>query len=488
MGPLTPEEPHLNLRSIFPAAVVNNKVMTRKASLRTITRNLCGLLCFSLSSKAFVGSSQRRHTMQRSLAEEGAKFPSRKNIVVGANDDGTSARKRSERPKRRAAGMPTRPTPPFEGAAVEEENEEEVTVEQYQDIAVVTDYTPAPDPPPISASQCDAVANFLNESEQQDDLLSFTSTWGRPLADEMRSANGWSQGSFQLTKATVRAVSSLGLVVDCHVKIKPLFFGAPKVEVQEGVEVQFIDALYENDADGAVPKNQRQPPSPSQFASYFGLTRNDGTMTAEEVKRAIVSMARRIGNLESSAKILRRCPTDADGTTMVTIQDNLFTNNVPNSLDTRYVFYDAVVEAVEKALRDPASPKRMRVDLATPELDPSMDSFRIGTLLEVSLKYQILPAYLTVCPYFLYLTASWRKSPTLHVHIDVAGDCHTTSLQWTASTNLCASSDGSWGPRRVAAFPERSPSNPRNDGLAVANWASLRRYRSKLHPVRSYWS
>ena len=60
--------------------------------------------------------------MRRSLAEEGAKLPSRKNIVVGAIDDGTSARKqqkRSERPKRRTAGMPTRPTPPVEGAAVD---------------------------------------------------------------------------------------------------------------------------------------------------------------------------------------------------------------------------------------------------------------------------------------------------------------------------------------------------------------------------------
>jgi hypothetical protein len=51
---------------------------------------------------------------------------------------------------------------------------------------------------------------------------------------------------------------------------------------------------------------------------------------------------------------------------------------------TRFVFYDAAVYALEAALRDKSSSnRRYQMQVLTPELNPYMDAFRIGTLLEM---------------------------------------------------------------------------------------------------------
>ena len=59
---------------------------------------------------------------------------------------------------------------------------------------------------------------------------------------------------------------------------------------------------------------------------------------------------------------------------------------MPNQLGTRQFFYDSAVSAVESALTDPDRKSlvpRMSMTVLTPELNPSMDSYRIGTLLEM---------------------------------------------------------------------------------------------------------
>ncbi|KAL1194854.1 Adenylate kinase 5 [Cardamine amara subsp. amara] len=56
-------------------------------------------------------------------------------------------------------------------------------------------------------------------------------------------------------------------------------------------------------------------------------------------------------------------------------------NNIPHSRDIRAYFYEDVLQATIRSIKDGNS--RLRVDINIPELNPEMDVYRIGTLMEL---------------------------------------------------------------------------------------------------------
>ncbi|KAI9117339.1 hypothetical protein K1719_011505 [Acacia pycnantha] len=56
-------------------------------------------------------------------------------------------------------------------------------------------------------------------------------------------------------------------------------------------------------------------------------------------------------------------------------------NNIPHSREIRKYFYDDLLQATERAIRDGKT--RLKVDINIPELNPEMDVYRIGTLMEL---------------------------------------------------------------------------------------------------------
>ncbi|KAJ0031254.1 hypothetical protein Pint_14685 [Pistacia integerrima] len=56
-------------------------------------------------------------------------------------------------------------------------------------------------------------------------------------------------------------------------------------------------------------------------------------------------------------------------------------NNIPHSREIRNYFYDDVLQATQRAVNDGRT--RLRVDINIPELNPEMDVYRIGTLMEL---------------------------------------------------------------------------------------------------------
>ncbi|KAI4344239.1 hypothetical protein L6164_011487 [Bauhinia variegata] len=56
-------------------------------------------------------------------------------------------------------------------------------------------------------------------------------------------------------------------------------------------------------------------------------------------------------------------------------------NNIPHSREIRKYFYDDVVQATQRAINDGKT--RLKVDINIPELNPEMDVYRIGTLMEL---------------------------------------------------------------------------------------------------------
>ncbi|XP_051148358.1 adenylate kinase 5, chloroplastic isoform X2 [Andrographis paniculata] len=56
-------------------------------------------------------------------------------------------------------------------------------------------------------------------------------------------------------------------------------------------------------------------------------------------------------------------------------------NNIPHSREIRQYFYEDVLQATKRAVQDRKS--RLKVEINIPELNPEMDVYRIGTLLEL---------------------------------------------------------------------------------------------------------
>ncbi|XP_024013071.1 adenylate kinase 5, chloroplastic isoform X2 [Eutrema salsugineum] len=56
-------------------------------------------------------------------------------------------------------------------------------------------------------------------------------------------------------------------------------------------------------------------------------------------------------------------------------------NNIPHSRDIRSYFYEDVLQATIRSIKDGNT--RLRVDINIPELNPEMDVYRIGTLMEL---------------------------------------------------------------------------------------------------------
>ncbi|KAM0933874.1 putative adenylate kinase [Dioscorea sansibarensis] len=56
-------------------------------------------------------------------------------------------------------------------------------------------------------------------------------------------------------------------------------------------------------------------------------------------------------------------------------------NNIPHSREIRKYFYDDVLQATQRAVQDKRS--RLKVEINIPELNPEMDVYRIGTLMEL---------------------------------------------------------------------------------------------------------
>ena len=199
------------------------------------------------------------------------------------------------------------------------------------------------------------IVNYMN-SQHSADLLLFASTWGE-VATEMRGANGFSQGSYEILSACLQGVDGTGLLLDCQVRTTG-FFGRVTEKRVPSLLVPFADALLVGPG--------------GTLASALGTVRDDGTLTVDEVKRCLMAMARRVGRVGATASLAALQVGSAGRTGR--LPPNLFLNSVPNSLPSRWFFYDAVVDAVEAALmdRDSTLPRRMQAKVLTTELDPSV--------------------------------------------------------------------------------------------------------------------
>ena len=104
--------------------------------------------------------------------------------------------------------------------------------------------------------------------------------------------------------------------------------------------------------------------------------------TADELREALLAMLRGCGHESLTPVVL-----EGMGSAGWKLPDNLFLNQIPCDVDIRDWFYRDVCDAVQVALEDEslvsACQGRLRIECLPPELNPEMDTFRSGTMLEL---------------------------------------------------------------------------------------------------------
>jgi len=102
--------------------------------------------------------------------------------------------------------------------------------------------------------------------------------------------------------------------------------------------------------------------------------------TADELRAALFSLAAEAGVGHVTAARLLSLPGSTDDWSL---PDDLWLNETPNRRSVRQMFYDDLAGALQAAVGDVSCPRRMRVTITPPELNMEMDSYRVGTLLEL---------------------------------------------------------------------------------------------------------
>ena len=103
--------------------------------------------------------------------------------------------------------------------------------------------------------------------------------------------------------------------------------------------------------------------------------------TADELRDALLALLGADDALPPSAgAALLRLPGSSDDWSL---PDDLWLNTTPYPRSVRNMFYEDVMHAMQAAVADPSCPRMMKVTVTPPELNMEMDSYRVGTLLEL---------------------------------------------------------------------------------------------------------
>jgi len=200
-----------------------------------------------------------------------------------------------------------------------------------------------------------------------DFLLALVETYS-DVGDEIARANAWSGNSLTLENATIVDLDLHNLVLEVSLKKRD----AKQLELR------------------TVQVSVRADPVPSKSKRVRALLPQVGDddpdrLPIDDFVRRLCRLAWMADFPELTGKLLQLA-MQLGGGGVGKLPENMFLNQVPHNRYVRQYFYDraaeAVLEAVTMCSRGKLS-NRMKVVSQFPEMNPSMDSYRIGTILEM---------------------------------------------------------------------------------------------------------
>jgi len=216
----------------------------------------------------------------------------------------------------------------------------------------------------LDEKQIDFTRGYLNK--HHGDFITAVAETFSELGVTKAKKNAFSGGSYAITDATLLDIDPEGTTLEIEASIKER-----KTSRVERVSVDL----------NASPLSKIR----SQFASMEAVPSSEDKPIDDLVRRLnrlcwIVNKPKITGKL-----IQLGIQLGGDG--VGELKENLFLNQVPHNRYVRKYFYemaaDATLEAVALCSEGKIS-NRMKLTTMFPEMNPSMDSYRIGTILEMA--------------------------------------------------------------------------------------------------------
>mmetsp|Transcript_22378 Transcript_22378/g.52748 ORF Transcript_22378/g.52748 Transcript_22378/m.52748 type:complete len:614 (+) Transcript_22378:1626-3467(+) len=250
----------------------------------------------------------------------------------------------------------------------------------------------------LPPQQLDFVLGYLNK-HHSDLLVSFAETFSE-LGKEKAKRNAWSGGSYTIQHATIVDIDTSKLVLDVIVEQRNQKQtsgddGRPTQRVE--VELDATPVIKVRTGGGSSMKEMEQLISNPIKRTIIAATPLDDIVRRLCRLCWIVDQPTVTGKLIQLGIQLQQHRKNDDNNDRVgggaggvgKIKDNLYLNQVPHNRYVRQYFYemtaDAVLESVVLCAQQPdVLSNRMQIISMFPETNPSMDSYRIGTLLELT--------------------------------------------------------------------------------------------------------
>ena len=189
----------------------------------------------------------------------------------------------------------------------------------------------------LTSQHCASIATFLNENFEAE-LLEWTLA-KTEVGKTSRGKNMFSGGSWKPRRSVVEALDGEKLTLRVDVAVR----GKPDEEV--------ITEL----------------PFDARAASL------------EELQWKLIELSTALGQHTATASLLAMPDTFDD----YSLPDDMWLNDTPNQHSVRQMIYGDVTEGLLAAIADEGCSRRMSVWCTPPELNMEMDSYRVGTLLEL---------------------------------------------------------------------------------------------------------
>jgi len=218
----------------------------------------------------------------------------------------------------------------------------------------------------LDAEQLDFTMGYLNK-HHSDMLTTFADAF-TVLGEEAAKRNKFSGGSFKILDAKIVGLDSAKL--DLEVTVKDRNKPEPMIE-KTSVPL---------DADPIVSKQRTFKPIPN-------------VVELVETVNPVDALVRRLNRLawmadypEVTGKLIQ-LGIQIGGGGVGELKENMYLNQVPHNRYVRRYFYDMAAQATLDSVMLCSEGKisnRMNMIVMFPEMNPSMDSYRIGTLLELA--------------------------------------------------------------------------------------------------------
>jgi len=219
----------------------------------------------------------------------------------------------------------------------------------------------------LNKEQLDFTLAYLNEHHKKDVLLPVVVAFSE-LGETSISKNLWVGGSYTVVDAELIDITREALYIDATI-----------LEGDNSSKQQVLIPLDSDVVKGMKKKYHILPEIDDKILQR-------ASEPIDNFVRRMIRLCNSVKAYQATGKLIQ-LGVQLKGKGVGKIKENMFLNQVPHNRHLRSYFYqlaaDAALEAVVLCSEKEIS-YRMKMTVMFPEMNPGMDSYRIGTLLELT--------------------------------------------------------------------------------------------------------